>query len=102
MKARDVLYGVIIAFAAFIAGLLANGFVFAQTKDFPAEWEYKIVDLKWQLMDDKEKPFSAEDAFNPEEMEQRMQGLLNKNAAGGWELVSYAGGTAVYKQKANR
>ena len=102
MKTRHVFYGVLISVAAFIAGLLANDFVFAQGKEAPSEWKYKMVDLKWQLMGDKEQPLTSADAFNFEEIEKRMEGLLNKNAAGGWELVSYSGGTAVYKQKANR
>ena len=65
----------------------------------PSLWEYKVVDLQLQAQSETGKPLvSLEDIGSIDRVQKRIEGLLNKQGCDGWELVSYSGGTAVYKR----
>ena len=100
MNTRNLLYGVLAAALCFFAGLLADRLP-AQNKA-ASEWRYKAVDLNWELLVGKDgklpDPF-AFDLLDAGKLPRRAEELLEKHGAGG-ELVSYGGGTAVYKRRA--
>jgi hypothetical protein len=100
MKARHLLNGLIVAAGCFGAGLFANQLPLAQDKPPASHWKYKAVDLQLELVlkDGKlpDNPFAALG-----DIPKRLESLLAKHGEGGWELVSYSGGTAIYKQPAH-
>lgn len=66
----------------------------------PSLWEYKVVDLNWQAESETGKPLATwEDLANVDKFQKRVEALLNTEGRDGWELVSYSGGTVVYKRR---
>jgi hypothetical protein len=67
------------------------------------EWEHKVVDLRWQTLSNTGKPLATlNDIGDIEGVQKRIEKLLNEHGRDGWELVSYSGGTAVYKRRVNQ
>lgn len=101
MTSRTLLFGALMAGLCFMAGLFTHSQLVAR-EDVPAAsaWQYKAVDLQFEILSIDGKlpsnPFAA--ALDVEGTTKRLEAALAKHGAGGWELVSYSGGTAIYKQ----
>jgi hypothetical protein len=97
---RNLLYVAIAATLCFGAGMFVNGLLFAQDQQAASEWCYKAVDLKVELFMEDGKPLDPlAVVLDAAATQKRLETLLGQHSSGGWELVSYSGGTAVYKQK---
>jgi hypothetical protein len=105
MRAAFLLLGLVVAAAC--VGLVVS-FSSAVSAEPPQpkvriDWKYKVVDLHWQTLSDTGKPLAAlEDFGDTRGVQKRVEKLLNEHGRGGWELVSYSGGTAVYKRRVNQ
>jgi hypothetical protein len=101
MKAKHALIGLAIVIPSFIAGAMLNELAFGQDKKAsPSEWKYKVVDLMFQKPEDGSEPLATLGFdLDVQKVQKTIEGLLNQNGAGGWELVSYSKTTAVYRQR---
>ena len=59
------------------------------------EWEYKVVDVMTAFQ-------AKEGGEDNNAVLRQLEAFLNEQGRGGWELVSYARGAAVYKRDATK